>query len=212
MSRARLVITAVVVEERGVREVARTYGVSPGWVSKLVARYRNEGDTAFEPRSRRPVRSPRSTPPEVVERIVELRQRLLASGDDAGPETIRWHLEQAGAPVSTATILRKLHRAGLVTPQPHKRPRSFYVRFAAELPNETWQADFTHRRRRRARRDPGRVGAPRALLECTTAPSLEVDGAREPGLKAIRERSQRVPPHHRATNTTRGVAERNPPL
>jgi hypothetical protein len=113
---------------------------------------------------------------------------------------------------STATILRKLHRAGLVTPQPHERPRSFYVRFAAELPNETWQADFTHRRRRRARRDPGRVGAPRALLERTTAPSLEVDGAREPGLKAIRERSQRVPPHHRATNTTRGVAERNPPL
>jgi len=144
MSRARLVITAVVVEERGVREVARAYGVSPGWVSKLVARYHNEGDTAFEPRSRRPVRSPSSTPPEVVAHIVELRQRLLASGDDAGPETIRWHLEQAGVSVSTATILRKLHLAGLVTPQPHKRPRSSYVRFAAELPNETWQADFTH--------------------------------------------------------------------
>jgi transposase InsO family protein len=144
MSRARLVITAVVVEERGVREVARAYGVSPGWVSRLVARYRREGDAALEPRSRRPRSSPRATPPEVVERIVELRQRLLASGDDAGPETIRWHLEQAGTSVSTSTILRKLHRAGLVTPQPHKRPRSSYVRFAAELPNETWQADFTH--------------------------------------------------------------------
>src|SRR5207237_3245586 len=29
---------------------------------------------------------------------------------------------------------------------PHKRPRSSYVRFAAEQPNETWQADFTHYR------------------------------------------------------------------
>jgi transposase InsO family protein len=146
MSRARLVITAVVVEERGVREVARAYGVSPGWVSKLVARYRSEGDAAFEPRSRRPHTSPRCTPAEVVAHIGELRRRLLASGDDAGPETIRWHLEQAGVSLSTATILRKLHQAGLITPQPHKRPRSSYVRFAAELPNETWQADFTHYR------------------------------------------------------------------
>src|ERR1700685_3354817 len=54
MSRARLVITAVVVEGRSQAEVARTYEVSPGWVSKLVARYRSEGEAAFEPRSRCP--------------------------------------------------------------------------------------------------------------------------------------------------------------
>jgi transposase InsO family protein len=147
MSRARLVITAVVVEGRGVREVARDYGVSPGWVSRLVARYRDEGEAAFEPRSRRPKRSPRATAPETVELIIELRRRLVAAGDDAGAETIRWHLEHHyGVPVSAATILRYLHRAELVTAQPHKRPRSSYVRFAAEQPNETWQSDFTHYR------------------------------------------------------------------
>jgi transposase InsO family protein len=147
MSKARLVITAVVVEGRGVREVARAYDVSPGWVSKLVARYRDEGDVAFEPRSRRPKRSPRATPADRVELIIDLRGRLLAAGDDAGAETIRWHLEHdSGIVVSSSTILRYLHRAGLVTPQPHKRPRSSYVRFAAEQPNETWQADFTHYR------------------------------------------------------------------
>jgi transposase InsO family protein len=37
-------------------------------------------------------------------------------------------------------------RAGLVTPEPNKRPRSSYIRFQAEQPNETWQADFTHYR------------------------------------------------------------------
>jgi transposase InsO family protein len=147
MSRARLVITAVVVEGRGVREVARDYGVSPGWVSKLVARFRDEGETAFEPRSRRPHRSPRATPAEVVELVVELRRRLIAAGDDAGPETIRWHLaHHHRITLSAATISRYLHRAGLITPQPHKRPRSSYVRFAAEQPNECWQADFTHYR------------------------------------------------------------------
>jgi transposase InsO family protein len=127
--------------------VARAYGVSPGWVSKLVARYRAEGESAFEPRSRRPTTSPRATPPEVVSRIVELRRRLVASGDDAGPETIRWHLVHHFAmEVSPSTIARTLTRAGLVTPQPHKRPRSSYVRFQADLPNETWQSDFTHYR------------------------------------------------------------------
>jgi transposase InsO family protein len=147
MSRARLVITAVVVEGRGVREVARDYGVSPGWVSRLVARFRDEGDAAFEPRSRRPKRSPRATAPETVELIVELRRRLVAGGDDAGAETIRWHLEcHHGVSVSAATIGRYLRRAGLVTPQPHKRPRSSSVRFEAEQPNETWQSDFTHYR------------------------------------------------------------------
>ena len=53
MSRARLVITAVVVEGRKQAEVARSYGVSHGWVSKLVARYRLEGEAAYEPRPRR---------------------------------------------------------------------------------------------------------------------------------------------------------------
>ena len=40
-------------------EVARDYGVSRRWVQKLVARYQLEGEAAFEPRSRRPHRSPR---------------------------------------------------------------------------------------------------------------------------------------------------------
>ena len=31
-----------------------------------------------------------------------------------------------------------------MTPQPQKRPKSSYVRFEADLPNERWQADVTH--------------------------------------------------------------------
>ena len=43
-----------------------------------------------------------------------------------------------------ATISRSLTRLGLVTPQPTKRPKASYQRFQAELPNQCWQADFTH--------------------------------------------------------------------
>ena len=147
MSKARLVITAVVVEGRGQAEVAREYHVSKGWVSKLVARYRAEGDSAFEPRSRRPKSSPTAIPDSTVELIVELRRQLAAQGLDAGADTIGWHLEHHHQlRVSRATIDRTLRRRGLVTAAPQKRPRSSYIRFAAEQPNEMWQADFTHYR------------------------------------------------------------------
>jgi len=145
VSKARLVITAVVVEGRSQAEVARTYNVSKGWVSKLLARYRVEGDAAFESRSRRPKTSPTAIAKETVELIVELRRQLVAQGLDAGSDTIGWHLEHDHhLRVSRATIDRTLRRQGLVTPAPTKRPRSSYIRFAAEQPNEMWQADFTH--------------------------------------------------------------------
>ena len=53
MSKARLVITAVTVEKRPVSEVARSYGVARSWVYALLARYREEGEAAFVPRSQR---------------------------------------------------------------------------------------------------------------------------------------------------------------
>jgi len=72
MSKARLVITAVVTEGRSQSEVARAYGVSQGWISRLVARYRAEGEAAFEPRSRRPKTSPAAIPDTTVRLITAL--------------------------------------------------------------------------------------------------------------------------------------------
>ena len=145
MSKARLVITAVTVEKRPVSEVARSYGVARSWIYALLARYREEGEAAFEARSRRPRTSPRAIGDAAVSLISDIRKDLAGRGLDAGPQTIAWHLEHHhGLRVSPATISRYLARAGLVTPEPRKRPRSSYLRFAAELPNECWQSDFTH--------------------------------------------------------------------
>lgn len=116
-------------------------------MSRLVARWRVEGEAAFEPRSRRPATRPGATPPETVELVLELRRRLTRSGLDAGADTIVWHLAQHHrVTLSRATVYRILRRSGAITPSPKKRPKSSYIRFQAELPNETWQADFTHHR------------------------------------------------------------------
>lgn len=147
MSKARLVVTALFVEHQSPAEVAARYGVHRSWVYKLKARYEAEGEAALEPRSRRPKTSPTAISPDVVELIVALRLDLSGKGLDAGPDTIAWHLTQHhDAVVSPATISRTLIRAGLVEPEPKKRPKSSYVRFEASMPNETWQSDFTHYR------------------------------------------------------------------
>ena len=145
MVKNEIIVTSVVAQGLGVRATAKKYGVSPAWVSTLVARYRDEGPTAFEPRSKRPRSNPLATAPAVEDRIVELRKQLVDIGTDAGADTIHTHLEREGlvAP-SLSTIQRILTRRGFVTPAPKKRPKSSYVRFAAELPNECWQSDMTH--------------------------------------------------------------------
>lgn len=128
-------------------EVATAYGVHRAWIYKLLARYRAEGDAAFEPRSRRPHRSPTATAPDVVEQVLRLRKQLAEQGLDAGPHTICWHLHQHHrATLSVATVWRILTRHGQVTPEPRKRPKSSYLRFEADFPNQTWQTDFTHYR------------------------------------------------------------------
>lgn len=83
MSFNRLLITAVVIENRPVAHVAAQYGVSQSWLFELLARYKAEGEAAFEPRSRRPKTVPRTTPTEVVDLILELREKLAATGLDA---------------------------------------------------------------------------------------------------------------------------------
>ena len=146
MSKRRLVITAV-LSGSSQSEVARTYGVSQGWISRLMTRYGEEGEASFEPRSRRPNNSRNATPAATVELVVRLRKELSEQGLDAGPDTIAWHLaHHHSVTLSRATVARLLTAHGLVIPHPEKRPKSSYIRFQAAMPNETWQSDFTHYR------------------------------------------------------------------
>jgi transposase len=130
VSRARLVITAITKQGLSQAEAARTYGLSEATVSRLMARYRAEGEAAFEPRSKRHKASPTALPAELVDLILRLRKELAETGLDAGPETIGWHLtHRHGHQISRATIARYLGRAGLVVPKPKKRPKSSYTRW-----------------------------------------------------------------------------------
>ena len=145
MSKRRAIIMSVTIEGLSQAEAARLYKVSEATVSRLMARYRAAGDAAFEPRSRRPHTSPNRVSDVLNKQIVNLRVQLTKQGLDAGPHTIQWHLkEHHYITVSVSTIRRRLVTAGLVEPNPKKKPKRNYIRFQADLPNETWQSDFTH--------------------------------------------------------------------
>jgi transposase InsO family protein len=141
---ARYIVDAVVMERRSPTELARDHGITRRWIHKLVKRFKEGGYSALEPRSRRPHSCSHQTSSEVQAKVLRLRQELVAAGHDAGPDTIAHHLiGQVDRVPSVATVWRILKRNGLITPQPHKRPKSSFIRFEAQLPNETWQLDST---------------------------------------------------------------------
>jgi len=144
MEMARYLVETHLREGRPVSELAASHGVHRSWIYKLIARYRAEGGAGLVARSRRPVRSPTQISAASAREIVQLREQLAKEGFDAGAQTIHAHLSRSHEQVpSVSTIWRVLKREGFITPQPHKRPHSSYVRFCAELPNECWQTDIT---------------------------------------------------------------------
>lgn len=145
MSKHRVAVLKVVSGQLSVTAAAAECHLSRGHLQRLLARYRREGLDGLDPRSRRPHTSPHAVPDALRGRVVALRTELASAGLDAGPATIAWHLGREGLAVpSTSTIRRILHAAGLVVPEPHKRPRSAWRRFEAAAPNAVWQSDFTH--------------------------------------------------------------------
>jgi transposase InsO family protein len=126
-------------------QAALRFGVSRAWIYQLLARYKQGGLEALEPRSRRPHHNPRALNQALRQEIIRLRTELIAEGLDAGAASIAWHLGEAKMHVpALCTIWRILKAEGLVTPQPKKRPKAYMTRFEAVQPNETWQSDFTH--------------------------------------------------------------------
>ena len=200
MSKARLVITAVVVEGRSPGEVARDYGVSKGWVYELIARYRTEGDAAFEPRSRRPHTRPAATAATTVELDPRApptthRGRASTPAPTRSPGTSN---TTTSITVSRATIYRILRRAGLVD----RRTEEEAEVVLHPLPSRATQRDLAVRlhplppRRRHRHRDPHLARRPLPLRPV---------GHRPP----TRHRPDRR--HHLPQQRSPNTASRSPP-
>ncbi|WP_157625853.1 helix-turn-helix domain-containing protein [Mycobacterium sp. 155] len=118
-----------------VTAATRTYGLSRQHIYRLLKRFQLGGLDAVDPRSGHPTSNPRAVRDDVIAAIVLLREQLTADGLDAGPLILQEHLPKQGLPApATSTIHRIQHHHGLITPQPRKRSKSSYRRFAADQP------------------------------------------------------------------------------
>jgi hypothetical protein len=94
MGMGRYLVEAHLLEGRPVAELAASHGVHRSWIYKLLARFRAEGETRLEPRSRCPRRSPSKVSERWVSEILALREQLSKDGFDAGAQTIHAHLSR----------------------------------------------------------------------------------------------------------------------
>jgi len=144
-SLSQVIILSVLHDGLTPTQAAQRFGMNRRQIHRLLARYRQGGLDALEPRSRRPKSNPRALSQELRNEVIRLRHHLLAQGLDAGAASIAWHLGESKLHTpALSTIWRTLRAAGLVTPTPSKRPKAYITRFEAVQPNETWQSDFTH--------------------------------------------------------------------
>jgi len=140
----RFAIAQMDVTDVNVSEFCRDHQISRDRFYEYQARYAAEGEAGLVPRSRAPNTVANKTSPEVEDLIVSMRKQLDDDGLDAGAETVRWHLEQAGVTVPhVATVYRILVRRGFVVPEPKKAPSKQLQRFVAEYVNGMWQTDST---------------------------------------------------------------------
>jgi transposase InsO family protein len=137
-------LVATLPDDANLSEWCRRLGISRQTAYKWRRRFRAEGPDGLSDRSRAPKVPHGRSDPAIEDRVVAIRKRLAEDGLDHGPASVRDRLVTEGIVLADATVYRILVRRGQVNPQPNKRPRSSWLRFQRDRPNECWAGDDTH--------------------------------------------------------------------
>ena len=105
LPRVRMQAVLLVRQGLGVRQAARYIGVSPGTVSKWMARAPAEGNRGIPTESSRPQTSPLKIPLALERQIIEERLRTKRCG-----QVVHHTLRKQGVAVSLSTVQRVLAR------------------------------------------------------------------------------------------------------
>jgi|GEM_PF-2863586 transposase len=144
-AKARFEAARLVVKE-GLKasQVAIMYGVHRATIGKWVRRFPrrlNQYGHFISTLSSAPNHHPRQTPDEVIDRIIELREKLKGR---CAP-VIHAHLISEGYKISARTVGRVLKKEGLIRKKKLSRfLKSCYPRPEANLPGDLVQMDTIH--------------------------------------------------------------------
>jgi len=132
-------VMLAMAENANVAALCRRFGISRSKGYKWLGRFKAEGRTGLEDRSRRPKASPKQTALAVEEATAELRAKHPAWGG----RKIRRRLQDLGhaAVPAASTITGILRRRGLIDPAESEK-RVPFIRFEHAQPNVLLQMDF----------------------------------------------------------------------
>lgn len=124
-------------------ELCARYGISRKTGYKWIDRYLEHGPAGLEEASRRPDSSPRQTPAEIVDALLEVRRHHPSWGAKkllvfVGKQHPAWDLP------GRSTVCDLLKRHGLIPRQRHRRAVGHPGKPTAPMlaPNDVWCADF----------------------------------------------------------------------
>jgi transposase InsO family protein len=139
MSQRKEFVSLAMVDGVNMSRLCRRFEISRKTGYKWVARARAEGETGLADRSRRPRRSPRTTPRGLEEAVLQVREVHPAWGG----RKLRVRLQAQGwtQVPAASTITAILHRHGLIDPGESAKHQA-WQRFEAPAPNDLWQMDF----------------------------------------------------------------------
>ena len=128
-----------------VGKFCKKHGVSRAWFYKVRAEAESAGPVeAMATKRPVPLTSPTATAPAMIELLLTTRAALESRGYDHGPLSVIATLSRKGfVPPSRATVARIFTRAGVVIPEPRKKPHNAQKRFVYPQPNACWQIDAT---------------------------------------------------------------------
>ena len=132
----------MVLSGKGVRQVARYFGVQPGTISKWMKRAPKDfrGDPYIPTKSSRPHHHPNQVSQEVEKRIIELRKETKRCS-----EVVHKHLVNEGVKTSLSTVKRILGRTGLIKKKsPWKKYHKSLPRPEVKEPGDLVQIDTIH--------------------------------------------------------------------
>jgi transposase InsO family protein/transposase-like protein len=140
-ARHRLAVLRHAEEVSGnVAATCRYYGISRNCFYRWLRRYEADGLAGLKDRSSRPHHSPRATDPEVIEKIIWLRQHY-----HFGPAKIAMYLQRYhDVAISTSgawRILKRLNMNRLPASQRYKRHDRRWKRYEKQRPGHQLQVD-----------------------------------------------------------------------
>lgn len=120
-------------------ELCERFKISRKTGYKWVKRFLNQGESGLKDQPRKPKTSPKKTPSELEEKVLEMRRRHPAWGG----RKIAYRLKDLGQkkPPAPSTITGILKRQGYLDPKETPKHQAWH-RFEAENPNDLWQMDF----------------------------------------------------------------------